>query len=70
MTGDRPNMVHFGPKMAKQAGLSAFQSGPKGSKMVNLDVLVLKISRKHNLIACRNSLNGDYNNRKHYLPLS
>ena len=46
------------------------QRGPKGSKMVNLDVLVLKISKKHNLIACRNSLNGDYNNRKHYLPLS
>ena len=31
-------MVHFGPNWPNMAGLSAFQSGPKGTKMVNLSV--------------------------------
>ena len=31
-------MVHFGPNWPNMAGLSAFQSGPKGTKMVNLSL--------------------------------
>ena len=31
-----PKMVYFGPKWPTVAGLSKFQSGPKGTKMVNL----------------------------------
>ena len=38
MTGDGPKMVHFGPKEPYWTGLSFFQSGPKGQKMVNLTV--------------------------------
>ena len=30
--GEVQNMVHFGPNWPNMAGLSAFQSGPKGSK--------------------------------------
>ena len=36
MTGDGLEMVHFGTRIAK--GLSTFQSGQKGTKMVNPSV--------------------------------
>ena len=36
IAGDGPKMVYFGPKWPTVAGLSTFQSGPKGTKMVNL----------------------------------